>query len=136
MDRLRQYAILGIVGGGLISLGSVLPWASISSGLGSVSVAGTEGDGVASLIGGLVVALASFVAYGGNRGMFATVAALGAAGVLFMGFELSNVLEAVEGAGSDFARASVGIGLWIGLAGALIATAGGVAGYRARSDEV
>ena len=52
MDRVRSMALLTLVGGALTAVGSILPWATIASGIGSISKAGTEGDGIFARVRG------------------------------------------------------------------------------------
>ena len=49
---------VAMVAAGGVILGSLLPWASISTGFGTISMSGTDGDGVITLLlGSMAVAL-------------------------------------------------------------------------------
>jgi hypothetical protein len=126
----RQAAILTMVGGALVGVGSLLPWATVSSAFGSISVNGIEGDGVFTLILGGAITLLGFLAYGGAAPRMLTfllaIAALGLGG-----FELINISSRLGDAGSEFVRASVGVGVYLIVAGALAAVLGNVAARRA-----
>ena len=56
-DTARTGAILTAIGAGAVMLGSLLPWVSAQTLLGSLSVSGTSGDGIFTLILGAVVGL-------------------------------------------------------------------------------
>lgn len=47
--------IVMAVGGGLVLIGSFKPWATVTSIFGTVSVAGTQGDGKITLVFGLII---------------------------------------------------------------------------------
>lgn len=116
----RQIAILGIVGGVMVIAGSLLPWATITTGLGTVSVNGTQGDGVFTLGLGAVIALASFGRYGSSVMPWARWA-IAALGVL-------TLVIAAQDARAVTSPASIGTGLFVvflGGAAALLAGAKG-----------
>jgi hypothetical protein len=113
-------------GAGAVVLGSLLPWVTVHSAFGSISIAGTEGDGVITLIIGLAFA-AGFAA---KKTVLAALAGFAALGMAI--YELTNVQSGIRDAErelGEFATASVGIGLWIVLIGA-IAMLLGVHGQR------
>jgi hypothetical protein len=117
-------AIITLVGAAAIVLGSFLPWASVATVFGTISLAGTEGDGVITLvIGGIIGVLAGLELGGKSRrrtaAMIVGIVALGI-GV----FEIANVSDTASEVSSQFARASVGIGLWAVLGGAALALLG------------
>jgi hypothetical protein len=82
-----------MVGGALIAGGSVLPWASVRSGLGTLTV------------------LASFLRYGGNAKLYVRVA-IAAIGALVL-------VLAVDDALSLRSPVTVGAGLFVVMIGAL-----------------
>jgi hypothetical protein len=113
-------------GAGAVAVGSLLPWVTVHSAFGSISVAGTEGDGVITLIIGLAFA----AAYAAKKIPLAAPA--GFAALVMAIYELTNVQSGIRDAErelGEFATASVGIGLWIVLIGA-IAMLAGVQGHR------
>src|SRR5215207_130712 len=54
------------VGGGLVLVGSFMPWASVATAFGTISIAGTEGDGKITLAVGLAMVLLSVMELTGN----------------------------------------------------------------------
>lgn len=106
---------IGLGGAVAIALGSVLPWASINTALGSVSVNGTDGDGVLTL-GCAVVAVVGFAV---RRPLLALIPA--AIGLAIGVFDLIDINRNIGGIDTEFARASVGFGLWLLVAGGVLA---------------
>jgi hypothetical protein len=103
MHAEHQCRTLLWIAAGAVILGSFLPWATA----GIVSVNGTNGDGVLTLILGACAALAAF--------RYHTVAAalLAAAGVVGV-YDAAKVADV--GAG-------IGVGLWLVIAGAILGVA-------------
>lgn len=105
-------------GAGAVVLGSLMPWATVDATLGGRDVAGTEGDGVLTLILGL-----GFIGlYLGKKTWLAVVAALVAIGVLFIAtWDMVNVQTEINDVPAEieaFSHVSIGIGLWfVGLGG-------------------
>jgi hypothetical protein len=101
--------------GALVMLGSLLPWATVSSAFGQISLAGTEGDGKFTL--GLGAAI--IVGFVGGWVWLQGPAALGALGLsAYHVVDVSNNAAEVD---SDFVRASVGWGLWLTFIAAIVA---------------
>ena len=126
----RQWAIVTIAGGIAIAIGSVLPWVNLTSGLvGTISMAGTEGDGILTLGAGIIVALLGAAAYarGSKTAAAGTIAMSLAAGYVAVQtlFNLSENTGVSEGI-----RSSIGMGLWITLAGVVVGLVGGVMAAR------
>jgi hypothetical protein len=126
----RRWAILAAVGGVVVCIGSVLPWASFTAGLvGTVDLAGTQGDGILTLAGGVLIALFGFGAYAtGRRGLAIgsmIVGVLCLLGALWTLTSLPERLETLEGV-----SAQIGIGLWVLAAGALVAIVGSIMAAR------
>ncbi len=114
----------GLVAAALILLGSFLPWATVSSAFGSVSVKGTEGDGVLTLL----LALALAVLFGvWKRGTAIAAVVLGAIVVMTAVYDLvdlASVADKLDG----FGDISPGAGLIMVLLGGLAATGCAVLG--------
>ena len=107
--------ILVAAGAAAVIFGSLMPWVSISTGFGSITKNGIEGDGVITLIAGAVVLVLVFVGkYVGSLIVSALATAL-------LIFEIVDVNRAIDDIDSDFATASVGWGLWLSTVGAVIA---------------
>jgi hypothetical protein len=56
------------VGGGLVLIGSFMPWASITSIFGTLNIAGTQGDGKITLIFGLIIVVLAVLELTGTAG--------------------------------------------------------------------
>ena len=136
MDRVRSMALLTLVGGALTAVGSILPWATIASGIGSISKAGTEGDGIFTLAFGGVVILAGSLGLGGNRLALGAAALVGIVALIFVGSSIGNVNKAIAEIETGSISAQVGIGLWVAGLGAVLAIVGGLSGVRAKIPEV
>jgi hypothetical protein len=122
-------ATLGTLGALLIIVGSFMPWATVQTVFGTLSLAGTDGDadGKLFLVGGVVLAVGA-VATGVTRHfwlgvlqLFATVIAAGAAA-----WELLYISTRLEQESSEYAVASAGSGLYVLLLGGLLAAVGAV----------
>jgi hypothetical protein len=119
----RLGPILELVGGAVLLAGSALAWASLTTVFGTASVPGTESDGlIAMAVGGLICLLA-ILELGSpydtrTAAMFAAIA-VGVLGV----YEWVSIRERVLEVSSEFARASVGVGLYAVIAGACLAFA-------------
>lgn len=123
----RSAAIVVMIGGGLIALGSFLPWITVRTGFGSLSRSGLEGgDGILTLILGLGLVVAGYLLL--NASTIASWIIPGAAAIVgIVGFiNLRDVQERVDDAGSEFVAASVGTGLYAILIGAIAAFAAGM----------
>jgi hypothetical protein len=126
----RAGPAIAAVGGGLVLIGSFMPWASVATAFGTVSIAGTEGDGKITLVIGLVMVLLSVLELTGNvlivglpTRVLGLIAAFGAAGV--GSYDLVNVSNNLSSVSSEFARASIGIGLYAVVGGGVTAIVGG-----------
>ncbi len=96
-----------------IIVGSIMPWATVQTVFGSLSVAGTDGDGKITAIGGGVVL---FLAFTRKYRAAAVIAALVLAGGVYDVINISDV------DGDEFAHVSVGWGLWLMAIAAAAAT--------------
>ena len=127
---IRSFGGITILGGILLAFGSLLPWRTATFPLGgSISTAGTEGDGVITLILGLVVGAAGLVIamQDGSRlaSVVGIVAAVASSIATFVAFgSAREAVDLVEAAG--LSTASIGIGLWVVAIGATAALIGSV----------
>ena len=122
--RVRVLVFGGAAG---LVLGSLLPWVQIV-GIMSVSVAGTDGDGVFTLILGIVVALL-FAVIRPRLAVAVTGLVAGAIAVLVAIVEMIDVSGRIndpEVSGNEMFTAQIGPGLWIVGIAALILLAGGI----------
>lgn len=101
--------VLAAVGAGLLILGSLMPWVTVTTAFGSISRAGADddGDGILTLIAG-GIALGLVVARKYPPAVI--IAALAAAVVLYDWFDISQTANDVN---SGFGRLSVGWGLYV-----------------------
>ncbi|HEY8115146.1 MAG TPA: hypothetical protein VIH70_01890 [Actinomycetota bacterium] len=154
--------ILGIVGGALMAVGSFLAWAEVSGGGTSVTAKGVDGsDGYITLGAGLVAVVAGIVMTMEARRVLAVLATL--AGIVGGGLGLYDALTAkdsvLDAAAEELAPAfgvsaqavrtaldqaidagqlsvSISIGLYIVIAGGVVALAGGILGLRSGEPAV
>ena len=119
-----------IAGGGLLAIiGSVLPWGTVRSAFGQVDVSGTEGDGVLTLVLGLVVGALGLSSLAGARRVLAIVALLPTVGIAgIAAYDLANITEVADELSGSFVQVSAGPGLWVVLAGAAVALVGAIIG--------
>jgi len=124
-DLLRAGPWLIMAAAGLAVLGSVLPWASVTSAFGSIDVAGTNGDGKITLFLALAVgALGLWLAFTSSDRSLSTVLCLlvvagAAVTAAIAAADMRNVQDKIDSVNStQLATASVGVGLWITLLGA------------------
>jgi hypothetical protein len=107
-----------------------MPWASVATAFGTISIAGTEGDGKITLAVGLATVLLSVLELTGNvlvvglpTRVLGLIAAFRAAGV--GAYDLVNVSNNLSSASSELGRASIGVGLYAVVGGGVIAIVGG-----------
>jgi hypothetical protein len=148
--------IVAIVGGGLLAVGSFLPWAEVSGSGASVTAKGLDGsDGYITLAAGLIAVVTGLLMVRATRRVVAVVAVL--AGLVGGGLALYDALTAKDsvldaaaeelapsfGVSPDQVRAaldqavdsgqlgvSISIGLYVVIAGGLVTVVGGVLGLR------
>ena len=116
--------LVAIGAGVLVVLGSLLAWATVSAGIINASAAGTDGDGKATLIFGLVAvaAVATFIKVRSVWLLIATgVAFLVSLGISI--YDTINVSSTHVGNSVIQAHVSVGIGLWLCLIASILGVA-------------
>lgn len=119
-------ALTGLAGLAVV-VGSIMPWASIATAFGTVSVAGTEGDGKITLaLGVVLLILAAVQINSGSAGLRLFGAIVGAGAGVVAVIDIANVSSKIGAVSSVFARASVGSGLYVVLVGAAVAVIGAV----------
>lgn len=116
-DNERIAAAVGAAG---IIVGSLGPWATASSAFGSMSMSGTEGDGVITLVGGGVVLLTIIL----RKYLVAWIIAVITGAVV--AYDWSNLSRVVDENDSDFINTSVGWGLYVAGIGAIVAFASSI----------
>ena len=156
VTRTPVVGILGVVGGALLALGSFLDWAEVSGGGRSVTANGVDGsDGYITLVAGIVAVVAGIVMAKGTRRALAVLVIL--AGIVGGGIGMYDALTAkdsvLDAAAEELAptfeataqqvrtvldqaidarqlSVSISIGLYVVIAGGVVALAGGVLGLR------
>lgn len=118
--------ILTIVGGIAIAIGSLLPWVTAQHIFGSTSFAGTDGDGLLTLVVGAIVALLAWLRLDSSGGQAGVLIGCVLTGIIGLGV----VANTIGGSGSDVVLSSVGPGLYVVLIGAALATAATLAHMR------
>jgi hypothetical protein len=126
-------ALVTVGAAAIVLVGSLLPWATARTVLGDVSINGTEGDGVLTLILALVAgAITVAVIVGKRPGMWAYVVLLIAA-VLTAFIGVYDLVDVSRTVGDDYAHISTGAGLWLVALASLVLLGGGVQLTRSRS---
>ena len=164
-------AILGIIGGAALVIGSFLTWVTVSldmrslaqilgvdpsalqsaTGSTTFSAAGTHGDGKITLVVGLIAVVGAILVLVGaaRKAGYAVVAVAGVIGAGFASSrsasKSSQINDALSNAGPALAAAGIsadtlksvfnvswGIGLWICLAGGVVALIGGIIGLMSK----
>ena len=114
--------IVGALGALLIFIGAFLPWATVDTALGSLSVSGTDSDGIITLVIALAVggALAG-ASLADNRALLYGGACLGALAVVIVGIvNMVDVADIIELNRPGLFEASIGSGLWLTVLGGLV----------------
>ncbi|MCZ7542306.1 MAG: hypothetical protein M5R40_01630 [Anaerolineae bacterium] len=121
----RVVLLLGAVA---LVVGSMLPWVTASTAFMSVSRSGVPGDGVITLIIGLIVGLGALIARakpGKRLGLAYSIFGLIAGAIALL--DMTNVGDVVASANEDtLIYASVGIGLYVVAIGAVLVFVGGL----------
>lgn len=116
----RTLFLLGSAG---LILGSLLPWASVTSPfIGTVSVTGIQGDGVFTLIGGALFLILGLTKKPAPGKVFSIVGGLIGIALFVLAFSKVGLFGDVE---VGEAYGSIGSGLWITILGAALSTIGG-----------
>lgn len=115
--------IIAIVAAAGITIGSLLPWFSLTTIFGTLSASGMEGDGVFTLIAGILLGIVAVVALSRNAVSRLTAILIGLLG-LISGLIAFNVFSNLSGV-ADFSDAglfsSIGAGLWLVIIGSAAA---------------
>jgi hypothetical protein len=111
----------------VVIIGAFLPWASIDIGFDSVSKNGTDGDGVITIVFGIAAVVLLIIRWNKVRARGLTIGALVLSALTAVIAVIDMVDVKSRFSDSPFAiSASIGIGLWLTLIGALVAVAGTV----------
>lgn len=130
----QQMCLGGAAGAALAALGSLLPWVTARTLFGQVSVAGTEGDGQITLALGIAVAVLFLTGRNGtNRSGLVIGTILAGAALATAGYNYSNITDRVGDTDGSIG-AAVGIGLYLTLAGTVVAFIAGILAARAPAE--
>lgn len=114
----KPFGWLAAAGGALGALGSLLPWATVTTVFGSIDVAGTKGDGKwTAAIGAGVVFLAVVGVVQRLKGAMISAGVLAAVGAAVAGYDLSQASNKYASVSTDVAHVDVGIGLYLCVGG-------------------
>jgi hypothetical protein len=116
---------LELIGGGLVLLGSFLPWASVATVFGTVSLNGIEGDGKITMVLGLVLVLIAVLELTGSADTRVVALVVAFIAVAIGGYDLLNAGDKLSAASNEYARASIGVGLYAIVGGGILAVVGG-----------
>jgi hypothetical protein len=126
-DQIRPGAsgvtLLQFGSGAAVAVGSFLPWATALGGL--IEKRGTDGDGIITLVAGVVMLAAAFMYLNSSSRASRVIFGIGSAVAAGVG-----VIDVIDVAGTD--GISIGYGLWLVLLGGF---AGVVAAFVSRESE-
>lgn len=119
--------LIAALGGALLVVGSLLPWATLSVGAITRSFVGTDGDGIITLVIGAVITLAGISGSDKPAARASLIAAvLGLIGFFIMVYKILMLSSTVSDSNSALLHASLGIGLWVCALGSVFAFSGGL----------
>ncbi len=111
----------------LVLLGSLLPWASVDTAFGSISVRGTEGDGVLTILLALAGGAAAIAVVMARKPMAAIGGVVaGGLALLIAAYDFID-LARISGDSGGLVESHVGFGLWLVLFGSLAMTGASIA---------
>lgn len=113
-----------VAGASLLIVGSLLDWVTVQTVFGSIGVGGMDGDGPITLIVG-IIALGLFLAVK-KRAAAITASVFCAIGGAVAVYDFINVKDEASNVSNEFARASVGIGLYVCIIGAGLGLVAGI----------
>jgi len=118
--------VIIIAGATLMVLGSVLPWAKVEGVIISATKSGTSGDGVITLIAGIIVFVMGILALTVEKYGFALVlAALGGLGCSVVAvIDLVDIANRAAGVHEGLASVKAGVGIYMVLAAGLVVIVG------------
>jgi len=120
-------------GAAALIIGAFLPWVKAEAGVFNITKNGIDGDGVITLVLAGALALAFLLARSVKTGawLVITFAALAIAVAAYDTIDISKKADELTSQTSFLhVDASVGVGLWLSLAGAIAALVGGVLALR------
>lgn len=115
---------IALVGGALVAIGSLMPWATITHVFGTVNLNGTEGDGKITLVVGLVLVFLAVLELTGTGNIRAIILIVAVVAAGLGVYEIVNLNDRLVDVNTEFARASVGVGLNAVVGGGVLAVLG------------
>ena len=129
MPDAKSQAIVLLAGAAAVIVGAFLSWASVDFQGESISKAGTDGDGVITVVFGIAAAVLGFLALGATRRRWHAITALVLSALVAI-IAVIDIADIKSRFGDDTSgldvEVSIGIGLWLTLAGGLAAAVGAV----------
>lgn len=118
-----------VVGGGLIALGSFLPWITATTVFGTISRNGVSdgGDGVFTMVLGVVIGVLGGMLASGGRTTTATRVILWLAVIAFALIwvvDFTDVRDRIGLVDSEFAAGGIGMGFWVMAIGGVVTIVG------------
>ena len=129
-------AIVALAAAGVVLIGSLLPWATAKTVFGSISINGTDGDGVLTLILAVVVGAIAVALLAGKRPRLWAYVVLLIAGLLTAFIAVYDLVDISRTVGNDYAHVSTGAGIWLVAIASLVLVGGGIQLTRGRSRVV
>ena len=116
------------VGAALLVVGALLPWAEATSKTASFSSDGIDGNGAITLVAAVVLVLLFVVVQRTTTAAWLVIATAVVAGAIGVrdAVDLSDKAARLVDQGPPGVSANVGIGVWVTIAGAVIALVGGI----------
>jgi len=128
-SRTDPLGFVAVAGGVLMVLGSFLPWATVDGVLGNQSVSGMEGDGVITLVLGLVAAALGVVAVirGGGIGKGIGILLVAALAGIILAIDWTQIEDlAGDSIFEDVISFNTGIGMYTIAVAVALALVGGI----------
>jgi hypothetical protein len=129
MPDAKSQGIVLLAGAAAVIVAAFLPWASVDFLGESISKAGTDGDGVITVVFGIAAAVFGFLALGAARRRWHAITALVLAAlvVIIAVIDIADIKSRFgDGTSGIDVEVTIGIGLWLTLAGGLAAAVGAV----------
>lgn len=121
---------LVVVGGAMLVVASFLPWAKLTAPfVGTITKAGVDngGDGIATLIGGAVLALCGWMIVGRHSPWLAVAVLIVAVGLgLLLVFDFVDIASRFADIEQTVASTDYGAGLYLAAVGVVVAGVGGI----------
>jgi hypothetical protein len=116
-------AALHLAGGALAVVGSFLPWVTVTTIFGTLSLGGMEGDGVIAAVAGGALCLIGIVGLSSGKPLLmgGLVLSLALAGLgIFEAIQIGSGTSDISAEAAGLARASIGLGVWVLIAGSAL----------------